>query len=586
MKTVKTIARRLAYSAAGLLLPALSGCIDNNPEEGWPAAKALTPQITSITYYGTDEAISEAYLGDLISINGNNLSEIVEVKFNDRKATVNSTLATDTSIPVIVPADRPIRTTDKLYLTFKGGDATLNFHVIGTPNPEARPMVMQAWREDMSRPVTKAYGGETVVLTGFNLKEVAAVKCGRLECLNLAYTLTDDVEKLSFELPHEADCDIILLATGSGKTYPYNFRVMAEAPVMPGIWEMSCEWAPAGSSVTLKGENFMAGMSIAFGGVTVAPGEISVIDASTAQFTMPAGVADGSRLICIAPEGDDYTASEICYRDTRGMLFDFEPLKITPIPFLGKTLRTESGGNGWAPGASGGNTNVTAGAATRPTKIGYDPTFALTAPDPGYLQLGNDPERGVEWIARASHVQFSQNEGFYNLFTYWGVADGETPYNNQVSTPLDRLPSVARILDGNGIDRLALKFELRVPEAKSWSAQSLQIIFTSLSTVRNVEGAQNISYLKSARQPRAVYCPWHEEADGIFNTADQWITVTLPLTDFNQTIEGDQCQRSLTKDDIAGLTLFLGGGKHDGKECKPLLQIDNIRIVKFTPHEK
>lgn len=571
--------------AAALLLVTASGCVDNNPEEGWPDVRYPAPKVTSITYYGTGEVLSEAYMGDMVSINGTNLSDIIEVKFNDRKAQVNASLAMDTSIPVIIPADRPIRTTDKIYLTFRGGNVELDFHVICSVNPEARPMVMRAWREDMSRPVTKAYGGERVVLTGFNLKNVAKVTCGLAECGNLSYSASEAEERLAFDLPVESESDILLLATDTGKAYPYNFKVSSVAPALPRVWEMSCEWAPVGSLVTLRGVDFAKGMEVAFGEVSV-PGEaIEVVDASTARFSMPAGVRDGTRLICVAPDGSDYTASEIFYRDTRGMMFDFEPLKITPIPFLGKTLRTESGGNGWSPGASGGNTNVTAGAPTKPTKIGYDPTFALTSPDPGYLQLGNDPERGVEWVARPSHLQFSQDEGLYNLFTYWGVAEGETPYNNQVSTALDRLPSVAPILRENDLGHLGLKFELRVPQEKGWSAQSLQIIFTSLSTVRNVQGAQTLSYLKSAGQPRAVFCPWHDEPDGVFDTEGQWVTVMIPLSEFNLTISGEQCERSLSKEDIAGLTLFLGGGPHDGNECRPLLQIDNIRLAKIIPHE-
>jgi hypothetical protein len=64
----------------------------------------------------------------------------------------------------------------------------------------------------------------------------------------------------------------------------------------------------------------------------------------------------------------------------------------------------------------------------------------------------------------------------------------------------------------------------------------------------------------------------------MFDTADEWITVTVPLANFVYGFDGGQATGSLTADDFSSLTIFVVGGPQ-GQACQPVIMIDNIRAV-------
>ena len=93
---------------------------------------------------------------------------------------------------------------------------------------------------------------------------------------------------------------------------------------------------------------------------------------------------------------------------------------------------------------------------------------------------------------------------------------------------------------------------------------------------RFLAGANN-SYFQDDVLPRGFYRPWSDT--GSFDTGDEWITVTVPFSNFTYGFSGAQATGTLTANDFASLNIFVVGGGLDGTECTPIIRIDNIRAV-------
>ena len=53
----------------------------------------------------------------------------------------------------------------------------------------------------------------------------------------------------------------------------------------------------------------------------------------------------------------------------------------------------------------------------------------------------------------------------------------------------------------------------------------------------------------------------------------------MNLSEFNKTHEGNKCDRTFDKTMLTGLTFFVWAGGVEGKDCNPVIMIDNIRVV-------
>ena len=135
-------------------------------------------------------------------------------------------------------------------------------------------------------------------------------------------------------------------------------------------------------------------------------------------------------------------------------------------------------------------------------------------------------------------------------------------------------PSFKELLDTCDINDMALKFECRVPASSPWSASALQMIFTGNNNV-TFQTANSQYY--NADIPRGLWLPWQNS--GSFNTGSHWTTVTIPLSAFNKTYEGQAAGKTITKDMLTGFTFFLWSGGIEGTDCTPELDIDNVRVV-------
>jgi hypothetical protein len=80
--------------------------------------------------------------------------------------------------------------------------------------------------------------------------------------------------------------------------------------------------------------------------------------------------------------------------------------------------------------------------------------------------------------------------------------------------------------------------------------------------------------------------PWNND-DLSYDTGGKWITVTVPLADFNKDWDGNVAKKAFASvEDFASLTIFVTTGSYDkktvtptGKDCHPIIKIDNIRVV-------
>ena len=91
-----------------------------------------------------------------------------------------------------------------------------------------------------------------------------------------------------------------------------------------------------------------------------------------------------------------------------------------------------------------------------------------------------------------------------------------------------------------------------------------------------VPGANN-TFFNNNVLPRGLYTPW--VATGSFDTADEWITVTVPYANFIYGMGGGVASGALSAEDFTSLTIFVTGGGNKGTECHPIIKIDNIRAV-------
>jgi len=144
----------------------------------------------------------------------------------------------------------------------------------------------------------------------------------------------------------------------------------------------------------------------------------------------------------------------------------------------------------------------------------------------------------------------SWNEDGFS-FNLWGTANGRPQgdlFDIDLSTAI-------------------LKFEINVPQA--WSASALQMIFTPWATT----GTNG--YIADGKTPRALWYPWKES--GAYTT-DGWVTVSIPLSDFKYDHTGKELEAA-AKGSYGGLTFFVYHGGVEGKDCSPVICIDNIRVV-------
>ena len=385
-----------------------------------------------------------------------------------------------------------------------------------------------------------AYLGNTVCLVGDNLRSIYELYFNDQKAtLNTSYmtdhTVLVDIPK---NIPEEVT-NKIYMVTKSGEKVDFDFSVMVPAPV---VSSMSCEYAPAGSEAVLYGDYFVddpnGPLTISMpGDITVDGEQITSITKTAVKFIVPEGAVQGNiRVKSIYGTGQ----SVFQYKDTRNILFDWD----------GKYEGALAAGNSW----NGDN-----------EKKGQ--ILASVPPvDEKYMVMGPATLSGGQW----------QTPGEY-LMMYW-----PDPNATEGCVPLYNLPQFKKMLEDYKIEELALKFEVYVPTSNQWMAEGMQIRFTSLDEDSMSNQTQDYIWYddeshEEGKAPRGVWVPWEET--GSYDTNNQWVTVTLKISEFNKLVSGLASDTEFTQDRFAGLSIFLRGGGGEGKECEPIICIDNIRVV-------
>lgn len=385
-----------------------------------------------------------------------------------------------------------------------------------------------------------AYLGNTVCLVGDNLRSIYELYFNDQKAtLNTSYmtdhTILVDIPK---NIPEEVT-NKIYMVTKSGAKVDFDFSVMVPAPV---VSSMSCEYAPAGSEAVLYGDYFVDDPNVPLtismpGDITVEGEQITSITKTAIKFIVPEGAVQGNiRVKSIYGTGQ----SVFQYKDTRNILFDWD----------GKYEGALAAGNSW----NGDNEKKGQILASVPSVDGK------------YMVMGPATLSGGQW----------QTPGEY-LMMYW-----PDPNATEGCVPLYNLPQFKKMLEDYKIEELALKFEVYVPTSNPWMAEGMQIRFTSLDEVSMSNQTQDYIWNddeshEEGKAPRGVWVPW-EETDS-YDTNNQWVTVTLKMSEFNKLVSGLASDTEFTQDRFAGLSIFLRGGGVDGKECEPIICIDNIRVV-------
>ena len=379
-----------------------------------------------------------------------------------------------------------------------------------------------------------AYLGNTVCLVGDNLRSIYELYFNDQKAtLNTSYmtdhTILVDIPK---NIPEEVT-NKIYMVTKSGAKVDFDFNVMVPAPV---VSSMSCEYAPAGSEAVLYGDYFVDDPNVPLtismpGDITVEGEQITSITKTAVKFIVPVGAMQGNiRVKSIYGTGQ----SVFQYKDTRNILFDWD----------GNYEGALAAGNSW----NGDNEKKGQILASVPSVDGK------------YMVMGPATLSGGQW----------QTPGEY-LMMYW-----PDQHATQGCVPLYDLPQFKKMLEEYELEDLAVKFEAYVPASNPWMAEGMQIQFTSLDEV-SMENQNHDYVYGEGKEPRGVWVPWEET--GSYDTGNQWVTVTLKMSEFNKQVSGIVSESEFTEENLAGLSIFLRGGGVDGKECEPIICIDNIRVV-------
>ena len=347
-------------------------------------------------------------------------------------------------------------------------------------------------------------------------------------------------------IPSEVN-NLCRLITSTGITVDYPFTISIPAPRLD---EMDCEWALPGTNATLKGAYFAddpnVPMTVTFPGGLVA--DIIDYDQYNLTFKVPEGAVEGPITVSTI-YGQGKTSFN--YRDTRGMLFDFEPDGVTG-------LGLQENKQGWHQPAYGNDENSLDGT---------------------YIRFGNGE-------ATLDNDAWDDNNF---AFEHWAGT-----WSEPVTYPARIGDRLSDLVDFSDFSNMTLKFEMMIPESNPWQACAMQLIFAGVDRVSNsaagvpdiygniVAGGNNSFFQddngKSDGLARGLYRPW--SATDAFHTAGKWITVSVPIKDFIYNSVGGKASIPLTAKDFDCFTMFVWAGGAEGVACQPIIYIDNIRVVK------
>lgn len=418
----------------------------------------------------------------------------------------------------------------------------------GTPTIDYVRPVDAASKDSL---LTEASLNNTICIVGRNLRSVTKINFNdQAAVLNTSY-MTDNtiIVTVPKNIPGKVT-DKIYFITNNKDTLDYDFKTVVPAPTING---MSNEWAAPGEEVTIKGDYFLdyddSHLTIKVGDNYTIPYEDLKITQNSIRFNMPEDMPKHEPITITTINGT--TKAGFRYMDNRGMLFDFD----TPWKEGGDVL----GNNGWH------NRTITSDG---------------TSLSGNYMVLGET----------AMGADGGWNDGNFS-FEYW-------PGSWQDPETYSSRPRMQDLADFSDWKNMSLKFEMCIPKDNSWSAAPMQIYFGSVAQVSlgnagvkdiygNVLAGANNTFLKEqGKLARAIYMPWQNTEDKLYNTEGKWVTVTIPLANFIYDFDGNKGLSYSGVNDFSAFNIFIVKGAYNdanvfptGVDCNPIIKIDNIRVV-------
>ncbi len=365
-----------------------------------------------------------------------------------------------------------------------------------------------------------AYMANTICLVGDNLRSVYELYFNDQKAILNTSLITDHT--LIVDVPSTIPEDVtnkIYMINPSKDTVDFDFNVLVPAPV---VNSMSNEYAKPGSQATIYGDYMLddpnVPLTISFPG-NVEVSEYINISKTSVTFIVPEEADLSGNLTVKSIYGSG--RSKFQYMDNRGFLFDWDGEKGL------------ASGHGWRNGVISNSTE------------GIEPLSN------NYLVFSGDLDN-TAWPDEDKQS-----------FNYWPEPDAG-------------YPELSTLFDVSDWRNMVLKFECFIPSSTPWTTSSLQMIFTSNDDVTYSTG--NNSYIGNDDLPRGLWTPWLSA--GSYDTADEWTTVTVPLSNFGYTRYGATASNSLNINSFTGLTFVLYAGPQDSGTNGPILMaIDNIRVV-------
>ncbi|WP_324198904.1 beta strand repeat-containing protein, partial [Nocardia amamiensis] len=287
-----------------------------------------TVQVTVITSGGISNAVSYTYAtvptlisvspssgpaagGNTVVLSGTGFTGATAVRFG-AAAAIAFTVDSDTQITAVAPAGNG--TADVTVTTIVGTSNTVSYTYVPVP---ALGSVIPG-----SGPET---GGNTVVLTGTNLRGATAVHFGSNTAI--AFTVVSDTQ-ISASVPAGTGTVGVVVATTGGTSNPVTYTYVpapALASIAPGSGPER-----GGNTVTLTGTNLIRATAVHFNGTPAI--SFTVVSGSTITAVAPAGTA-GPVVVTVTTVGG--TSNAVVYT------YVAAPTLISTTPNSGP----ETGGN-------------------------------------------------------------------------------------------------------------------------------------------------------------------------------------------------------------------------------------------------
>jgi len=389
-----------------------------------------------------------------------------------------------------------------------------------------------------------------ITIIGKNLTSITEMWFNDIQAvLNTSY-ITENAMLVTVPktIPGEVS-DKIYMHTKSGKVVEYPFHVTVPGPQATAI---NCEYPKAGDLMTLTGQYFVTDpndpFSITFTGINnstsikVPAEDIKSVSQGVATFVMPEGVQEG--LLTVHTIYGESSSKFYMY-DKRGIITDFD------------------GANN----ASSVNGIIPQGWNLKPTYLtegGCDGAYCQVS---GTFDANDDGSANDSW-----------NEDLKLSFWCGNWSGDPMSITSGAGAPLRNVFPEGYFANP---EALSFKFELCIPSSNPWQAATLQVLFMNYLDAAN-DSWQNNTYIHTAADGglglcRGFYRPWVES--GSFDTAGEWITVTMPLSEFTFNFDGTKGDKALSEESFDSFTIWPVRGGVAGVPCSPVFRYDNLRIV-------